>query len=156
MTKINVSLQRSRSNTATQNRQRPGVMLMQQQCTEINENLVSGDDGRVFDIIYYNCNKRGHYASNFPGQANRVSVSNLQYGHLLSQIKEEKGLIPHGWILLDTCSTDNIINNRNLVNGITSCITYMQSLQYRKGLFWNCAVYLLILCAKSIQSTVIT
>ena len=37
------------------------------------------------------------------------------------QIKDKKGLIPHDWILLDTCSTDDVINNRNLVDGITSC-----------------------------------
>ena len=111
MTKTNGSLQGSGDNTTPSNRCRPGKMLVQQQCSEVNEDLVPGNDGYVFDIICYNCNKHGHYASNCPDQANRVGVSNLQCGHVLSQMKDENGLIPHAWILLDTCSTDNIINN---------------------------------------------
>ena len=36
-------------------------------------------------------------------------------------MKDAKVLIPHVWILLDTCSTDNVINNRHLVENVSSC-----------------------------------
>ena len=48
-------------------------------------------------------------------------TSVFQCGHVLSKIIDEKGLILHDWILLDTCSTDNVINNCQLVENITSC-----------------------------------
>ena len=121
MTKTNGSLQDSGTNATTSNRRTSCIMLVQQQYSEVNENLVPGDDGRVFGIICYNYNKHRHYASNCPDQANRIGVSNFQCGYVLSQIKDEKGLIPHDWILLGTCSTDNVINNLQLVENITSC-----------------------------------
>ena len=69
ITKTNGSLQGSGNNNATSNRSRPGIMLVQQQCSEVNEDLVPGNDGCTFDIICYNCNKRGHYASNCPEES---------------------------------------------------------------------------------------
>ena len=49
---------------------RSGFQLVQQgQCQPVNEQdeeLIPGTDGGVFDIVCYNCNKKGHYASCCP------------------------------------------------------------------------------------------
>ena len=34
---------------------------------------------------------------------------------MLTQVQGSMGLIPSNWILLDTCSTDNVVNNESLI-----------------------------------------
>ena len=84
------------------------------------EELIPGTDGRVFDILCYNCNKKGHYASCCPETSSRVGASNLQVGNILTQVCKQ-GLIPPDWILLDTCSTDNVVNNKAMVTNLQKC-----------------------------------
>ncbi len=68
-----------------------------------------------------NCNKRGHYASNCPEPSTRTGISNLQYGHILAQVEGVTGLIPPDWVLLDTCSTDNVIRDSMLLTSMRTC-----------------------------------
>ena len=103
---------------------RSGFQLVQQgQCLPVNEQdeeLIPGTDGRIFQVICYNCNKKGHYASCCPEPSTRVGASNLQVGNLLTQVQQQ-GLIPPDWILLDTCSTDNVVNSRDMIRNIKPC-----------------------------------
>ena len=75
---------------------RSGFQLVQQaQCLPVNEQdkeLISGTDVRVFQVICYNCNKKGHYASCCPEPSTRVGASNLQVGNMLAQVHQQ-GLI---------------------------------------------------------------
>ena len=103
---------------------RSGFQLVQQgQCQPVNdqdEELIPGTDGRVFDIVCYNCNKKGHYTLCCPELLTRVGASNLIVGNVLTQVHQQ-GLIPPDWILLDTCSTDNVVNNVDMVNNLRPC-----------------------------------
>ena len=81
--------------------------------------MIPGTDGRSFDIVCYNCNRRGHYASSCPEAPSNVGVSNLQYGHSLTQVNQ--GIIPDDWILLDTCSTDNVVKDKSLLENLCTC-----------------------------------
>ena len=83
-----------------------------------DEELIPGTDGRVFQVICYNYNKKGHYALCCPEPSTRVGANNLQVGgNMLAQVHQQ-GLIPPDWILLDTCSTDNVVNNKGMINNI--------------------------------------
>ena len=76
-------------NQSSSNRRAGFQMLQQGQCQPVNEQeeeLIPGTDGRVFDIICYNCNKKGHYASCCPEPSTRVGASNLQVGNVLAQV----------------------------------------------------------------------
>ena len=57
----------------------------------------------------YNCSKARH-ASCCPELLTRVGISNLQFGNIIIQVHPQ-GSIPLDWILLDTYSTDNVVNN---------------------------------------------
>ena len=50
-----------------------------------------------------------------------VGISNLQYGYILTQSVGRGGLIPLDWILLDTCSTNNVVHDHTLLTGREKC-----------------------------------
>ena len=70
-----------------------GENLLQQSETNDSE-MIAGTDGRVFDIVCYNCNRRGYYASYCPKATNRAGISNLQYGYIMTQAQIKHGLFP--------------------------------------------------------------
>ena len=107
------SIQANNSGSNTRNR-RTGVSLLQQSETNDND-MIAGTDGRVFDIVCCNCNRRGHYASYCPEATNRAGISNLQCGYIMTQAEIKHGLIPPDWVLLDTCSTGNVTHNLSLL-----------------------------------------
>ena len=88
-----ISGQRSQGSGTRRN----GFQLVQQaqylSANERDEELIPGTDGRVFQVICYNCNKKGHYASCCPEPSTRVGTSNLQVGIILAQVHQQ-GLIP--------------------------------------------------------------
>ena len=107
--------------TPSSNRRRQAVTLVQASHDDETPELIPGTDGRTFDIQCFNCNQRGHYAANCPEPSNRTGVSNLQFGNVLAQVQACEGMIPPDWVLLDTCSTDNVISNIELMESVRSC-----------------------------------
>ena len=105
---------------ATIQERRNGVSLFQRNNTSESEG-VPGTGGRLFDIVCYNCNRRGHYASCCPEENNRTGISNLQCGYTMTQTVNKDGLIPPDWVLLDTCSTDNFLHDSSLMIDTTKC-----------------------------------
>ena len=92
MTKSCSNIQGNSSNNNSRNR-RIGVTLIQR--NDANEiEGVPGTDGRTFDVICYNCNRRGHCASSYPEASTTVGMSNLQYGYMMTQTPDKEGLIP--------------------------------------------------------------
>ena len=100
MKKSCTDIQMTPGNNNFRNR-RNGVSLLQRN-EPTDDTNVPGTDGRVHDITCYNCNKRGHYASSCPNSNTSMGISNLQYGYILTQSIDKRGLIPPDWILLDT------------------------------------------------------
>ena len=113
MTKSCTNIQTTSNNSNPRGR-RNGISLLQRNKPSAEQN-VPGIDGRTFDVICYNCNRRGHYASSCPNPNTTVGISNLQYGYILTQTLNKEGLIPPDWVLLDTCSTDNVVHDSSLL-----------------------------------------
>ena len=112
MTKSCSDIQTNTDNNNSRNRH-AGLSLLQQNESSNNE-CVPGTDGGVFDIVCYNCNRRGE-------ASNRAGISNLQYGYMMTQTVVKNGLVLPDWVLLDTCSTDNVLHNFSLVTDIKKC-----------------------------------
>ena len=82
MTKSCTNILSNNNNNAPRNR-RARVSLLQRNESNGTENIPV-TDGRIFDIICYNCNRRGHYASCCPESDSRMGVSNFQYGYMMA------------------------------------------------------------------------
>ena len=81
--------------------------------------LVPGVDGRTCNVLCYGCQTWGHYADQCPNASNNRQGTNLvQYGYNFNQ--GDSG-IPREWLLLDTCSTDNVFNTCSFLNDIVAC-----------------------------------
>ena len=81
--------------------------------------LVAGTDGRTCNVLCYRCQTWGHYAGNCPEASSGTSGTALvQCGVGLSQGPTG---IPRHWLLLDSCSTDNVFNNCSMLGDIISC-----------------------------------
>ena len=50
-----------------------------------------------------------------------MGLSNLQFGNVLAHVPACIGMIPPDWVLLNTCSTDNVIGNMNLMDTVRLC-----------------------------------
>ena len=107
------NIQQSSLNNNSRNRR--SVINLLQQGNASDSKMVPGSDSQVFDIICYNCNRHGHYASCCPEATNRAGNSNLQCGHIMTQAEIKHGLIPPDWVLLDSCSTENAIHDSTLI-----------------------------------------
>ena len=89
--------------------------------------LVPGLDGRTCNVLCFRCCTWGHYADQCSGVGDNNDSSTggntgtgmVQYGYGFNQ--SPKNGIPREWILLDSCSTDNVFNNCRLLNQIVSC-----------------------------------
>ena len=92
--------------------------------TRTNDNnsteIVPGTDGATYnDVVCFGCGFKGHYRNQCP-YAQRSGVISMHLGYDFAQ---QNGLfmIPDSWILLDTCSTCNVIKNPSLVTNIRDC-----------------------------------
>ncbi len=52
---------------------------------------------------------------------------------MLAQAAKQSGLIPEDWILLGTCSTDNVVNNKVLVDNLRGCYDDEKLTVYTNG-----------------------
>ena len=87
--------------------------------------LVAGTDGRTCGVMCFRCQTWGHYADHCPnaggssGTGNRQGTNLTQIGYTFNQSHSDG--IPSEWLLLDTCSTDNVFNNCSFLNDIVVC-----------------------------------
>ena len=82
-------------------------------------NPVSGTDGNIVQRQCYRCYKWGHLSNKCP---DRPNVQALQLGISLAQTGDvADNMISKSWILLDTCSTDSVVNNLSFVTDIRDC-----------------------------------
>jgi len=76
---------------------------------------VAGMDGVLHEgVRCYQCQRQGHYSSQCPDNEGKSKV-----GHTMSQ--QQTDSISKSWILLDSCSTHSISNNRNLLKNLEKC-----------------------------------
>ena len=75
MTKSCTNIQANTNNNSSRGR-RNGVSLLQRN-ESYEEQSIPSVDGRTFDVTFYNCNRRGHYASSCPNPTNTTGISNL-------------------------------------------------------------------------------
>ena len=106
--------------------QPPGVSFYQQRPGDMPEpdrsNPVAGTDGNIAERQCYRCYAWGHFADKCPNARN---VQALQVGISLTQTNNcestSNTFISRSWILLDTCSTNSVVSNPNLVSNIRQC-----------------------------------
>ena len=84
---------------------------------------MAGTEGRTCNLLCFRCQNWGNYADQFRNASdnnsgNRQGTNILQYGYNFNQ---GSWGIPREWVLLDTCSTNNVFNNCSLLGKITSC-----------------------------------
>ena len=72
-------------------------------------------------------------SSSCPNPNTSVGISNLQYGYILTQSVDRGGLIPPDWILLDTCSTDNVVHDHTLLIEREKCSKNQEMKIYTNG-----------------------
>ena len=86
---------------------------------EDSNEVVAGTDGEIFpNIICFGCNFHWHYRNTYP-YATQTGIVSMHVGYML--IQDQSFVIPKSWLLLDTCSTCDVLNNPNLVTHICTC-----------------------------------
>ena len=82
------------------------------------------------EVMWYNCDHTGHYSGqcNLPDRRQngkgRRGIGMIQVGHLFAQDERKNDLsevIDKDWILLDSCSTDSVCCNVDLLKGLRNC-----------------------------------
>ena len=98
--------------------------FLQQQNLPEGCSVVPGTDGTTIDLQCYRCQDFGHLANNCPADSPRACTDTGRRGVGLMQCSFNQGddaLIPRSWLLLDTCSTCSVINNKDLVKNLRVC-----------------------------------
>ena len=119
---------------STTSNTRRGVVLVQQATTPPSDDNssnarnrdrtpVAGTDGNIINALCYNCNTPGHLSYNCPEPSTRDGVGMLQVGFSLAQSSSSQEVINPNWILLDTCSTDNVFRNKKFLTNVRMCET---------------------------------
>ena len=87
--------------------------------TTIMLRVVPGTNGETFrQVTCFGCQFLGHYRNQCP-HAIRTGVTVINVGHVFTQ--GPLFHVPKSWVLLDTCSTCDVSNNRDLVINIQKC-----------------------------------
>ena len=77
--------------------------------------------GNTYDNVQcYLCHLWGHYKSHCPNVTSK-GVNLLQLGFLFAQSTGNQDLVDKNWVLLDTCSTNNVCCNPKLVDNVRPC-----------------------------------
>ena len=96
------------------NRFQRGVQFVQQNNNNNNQPPVPGTNDRCYpDSLCYNCQRKGHIATYCPQRQNGMYQYNFSQTVL--------ALINKWWILIDTCSTCNVTNNKQLLTSTYPC-----------------------------------
>ena len=124
------STNRNKNNSTNQNYANTGTILTQRKAETTGDSdedeIVPGTDGVTHNVTCYNCKKRGHYASNCPEpDMRRTGVGALQLCTCFAQSttpdQNSEEIIDSNWLLLDSCSTDNVCNNINMLTNVRNC-----------------------------------
>ena len=95
----------------------PVILVQNANTSENASEPVPGNDGILHaDILCYACRTMGHYAGNCPTVPRGVNA--LQTGVSFAQKSNQ---LESSWVLLDTCSTHSVSNNKKLVRDIVDC-----------------------------------
>ena len=94
------------------------VRFMQQ--GQNNSEIVLGKDGTTMKCTYYNCFKSGHIPFKFNysdccSSGNGSRATGILQIHVGFTHSEASNIISTNWILLDTCFTEIVGNNINMV-----------------------------------------
>ena len=92
------------------------------QTNQSDDEVIPGLSGKVFkDVLCYSCNKKGHYANDCP-TTDQTTNSNTNKGFCMTQfdftLTQIKAKLKPTWILLDTQSSCDIFNNKDLLENI--------------------------------------
>ena len=116
--------QRKKSDRFFQGRDKSSAnaIFVQQKGSSTSEGgLVPGVNGSTYENVQcYLCHRWGHYKSQCPKAAS-TGVNLLQLGFTFAQSTGKRNLVDRNWVLLDTCSTDNVCCNPKLVDNVRTC-----------------------------------
>ena len=92
------------------------------QTIQSDDEVIPGLSGKVFkDVLCYSCNKKGNYANDCPTM-DQTTNSNTNKGFCMAQfdftLTQLKAKLKPTWILLDTQSSCDIFNNKDLLENI--------------------------------------
>jgi len=120
---VKYSAQNNTNNNINRDDRRRGGLLLTQLGEDNSGEIVPGSDGiTIVDKKCFRCNKFGHIVwkctlDEAPIQS-RKGVGMLQQGVSLFQKYNTDEVISKTWILLDSCSTDTVFKNPDLVANI--------------------------------------
>ena len=85
--------------------------------------IIPGSDGTtIANKHFFRCSKFGHIAWNYTldeeSNQNRIGIGMLQQSISLFQKYNTDEVISKTWILLDSCSTDKLFKNLDLVSNM--------------------------------------
>ena len=83
--------------------------------------MIFGGDGTTLNATFYNFLNPGHLAYN-DSEAGRTGTLPLQVIHSFAQNQiQQNDPIYYNWIILDTCSSASVLENKVLAKNVRNC-----------------------------------